>query len=96
MPTPTREGQAQPAPAPAPPPREPEPSPPAPEPASARTRHADRVKAFVEAEQQQRAARRQELLRDYGTRNSAENERDAAIERDQRNQHDRGRGGRER
>ena len=73
MPTPTREGQAQPAPAPAPPPREPEPSPPAPEPASARTRHADRVKAFVEAEQQQRAARRQELLRDYGQRNSCRN-----------------------
>ncbi len=96
MPTPTREGQAQPAPAPAPPPREPEPSPPAPEPASARTRHADRVKAFVEAEQQQRAARRQELLRDYGREIPAETEKDAAIERDQRNQHDRGRGGRER
>ena len=79
-----------------PPPREPEPPPPAPEPASARTRHAERVQAFVEAERQQRAARRQELLRDYGREVPQENERDAAIERDQRNQHDRGRGGRER
>ena len=78
------------------PPREPEPPPPAPEPVSARTRHADRVKAFVEAERQERAARRQELLRDYGREVPQENERDAAIERDQRNQHDRGRGGRER
>ena len=62
-PTPTKEGQAPPAPAA---PREPEPSPPAPEPASARMRHAERVAAFVEAEREQRAARRQELLRDYG------------------------------
>ena len=85
MPTPTREGQAPPA--PAQPPREAEPSPPAPEPASARMRHAER---------QQRAARRQELLRDYGREVPQENERDAAIERDQRHQHDRGRGGRER
>jgi cytidylate kinase len=59
-------------------------------------RHADRVKAFVEAERQERAARRQELLRDYGREVPQETERDAAIERDQRNQHDRGRGGRER
>ena len=78
------------------PPREPEPPPPAPEPASARMRHAERVKAFVEAERQQRAERRQELLRDYGREVPQENERDAAIERDQRHQHDRGRGGRER
>jgi hypothetical protein len=78
------------------PPREPEPSPPAPEPASARMRHAERVAAFVEAERQQRAARRQELLRDYGREVPQENERDAAIERDQRQQRDRGRGGRER
>ena len=78
-----------------PPPREPEPSPPAPEPVSARTRHAERVKAFVEAERQQRAARRQELLRDYGREVPQENERDAAIEHDQSNR-DRGRGGRER
>ncbi len=96
MPTPTKGGQAPPAPAPAPPPREPEPPPPAPEPVSARTRHAERVAAFVEAERQQRAARRQELLRDYGREVPQENERDAAIERDQRQQHDRGRGGRER
>jgi hypothetical protein len=91
-PTPIKEGQAPPAPAP----REPEPSPPAPEPVSARTRHAERVAAFVEAERQQRAARRQELLRDYGREVPQENERDAAIERDQSNQRDRGRGGRER
>ena len=91
-PTPTKAGQATPAPAP----REPEPSPPAPEPVSARTRHAERVAAFVEAERQERAARRQELLRDYGREVPQENERDAAIERDQRNQRDRGRGGRER
>ena len=78
-----------------PPPREPEPSPPAPEPVSARTRHAERVAAFVEAERQQRAARRQELLRDYGREVPQENDRDAAIERDQHNR-DRGRGGRER
>ncbi len=78
-----------------PPPREPEPPPPAPEPASARKRHADRVKAFVEAERQERAARRQELLRDYGREIPQEGERDAAIERDQHNR-DRGRGGRER
>jgi len=78
------------------PPREPEPSPPAPEPASARMRHAERVAAFVEAEREERAARRQALLRDYGREIPAETEKDAAIERDQRNQHDRGRGGRER
>ena len=54
------------------------------------------LQAFVEAERQQRAARRQELLRDYGREVPQENERDAAIERDQRHQHDRGRGGRER
>ena len=48
-------------------------------------RHADRVKAFVEAERQQRAARRQELLRDYGREIPQESERDAAIERDQHN-----------
>jgi hypothetical protein len=95
-PTPTKAGQAPPTPAPAPPQREPEPSPPAPEPASARMRHAERVAAFVEAERQQRAARRQELLRDYGREVPQENERDAAIERDQRQQRDRGRGGRER
>ena len=76
-------------------PAEPEPAPPAPEPASARTSHADRVKAFVEAERQERAARRQELLRDYGREVPQETERDAAIERDQHNR-DRGRGGRER
>ena len=63
---------------------------------SARQRHADRVKAFVEAEREERAARRQELLRDYGREVPQENERGAAIERDQRHQHDRGRGGRER
>ena len=89
VPTPTREGQPQPAPAP----REPEPPPPVPEPQ--RMSHADRVKAFVEAERQQRAARRQELLRDYGREIPQESERDAAIERDQHNR-DRGRGGRER
>ena len=66
-------------------PAEPEPAPPAPEPASARTSHADRVKAFVEAERQERAARRQELLRDYGREVPQETERDAAIERDQHN-----------
>ena len=93
-PTPTKEGQAPPA-APTPPPREAEPPPPAPEPSSARQRHAERVKAFVEAERQQRAARRQELLRDYGREIPAETEKDAAIERDQSNR-DRGRGGRER
>ncbi len=94
-PTPTREGQAPPAPAPAPPPpREAEPAHPAPEPQ--RTSHADRMKAYLEAERQERAARRQELLRDYGREIPQENERDAAIERDQRHQHDRGRGGRER
>jgi hypothetical protein len=59
-------------------------------------RHAERVAAFVEAEREQRAARRQELLRDYGREVPQENERDAAIERDQRQQRDRGRGGRER
>ena len=53
------------------------------------------MKAFVEAERQQRAARRQELLRDYGREIPAETEKDAAIERDQSNR-DRGRGGRER
>jgi hypothetical protein len=93
-PTPTKEGQATPAPTPAPP-REAEPAPPAPEPASARQRHAERVKAFVEAEREERAARRQALLRDYGREIPQESERDAAIERDQSNR-DRGRGGRER
>ena len=88
--TPTKQGQAPPAPAP----REPEPPPPAPEPKAPR-RYAN-IEAFLEAERQQRAARRQELLRDYGREVPQENERDAAIERDQRNQHDRGRGGRER
>jgi hypothetical protein len=98
MPIQTKEWQPPPAPTPAPPPREPEPLPPAPEPAPEpkRMSHAERVKAFVEAEQQQRAARRQELLRDYGREVPQENERDAAIERDKNNQHDRGRGGRER
>ena len=93
MPTPTREGQAPPA--PRPPPRE-------------RSLHHPRrsqrrrrvvmptFEAFLEAERQQRAARRQELLRDYGREVPQENERDAAIERDQRNRRDRGRGGRER
>ena len=90
MPTPTKEGQAPPAPAP----REPEPPSSAPEPKASR-RYAN-IEAFLEAERQGRAARRQELLRDYGREIPQENERDAAIERDQRNQHDRGRGGRER
>jgi hypothetical protein len=89
VPTPTKEGQAPPA----PPPREAE-STPAPEPKQ--TSHADMVAAFVEAERRERATRRQELLRDYGREVPQEQERDAAIERDQRNQHDRGRGGRER
>ena len=81
-----------------PPPREPEPPPPAPEPAPEpkRTRRYANIEAFLEAERQGRAARRQELLRDYGREVPQETERDAAIERDQRNQHDRGRGGRER
>ena len=90
VPTPTKEGQAPPAPVP----REPEPPPPAPEPKALR-RYAN-IEAFLEAEREQRAARRQELLRDYGREIPQESERDAAIERDQRNQHDRGRGGRER
>ena len=77
-----------------PPPREPEPPPPAPEPKASR-RYAN-IEAFLEAEREQRAARRQELLRDYGREIPQESERDAAIERDQRHQHDRGRGGRER
>ena len=46
----------------------------------------------VKREEEQKSARRQELLRDYSREVTPENERDAAIERDQRN---RG-GGRER
>ncbi len=45
-------------------------------------------------DQETRSTRRQELLRDYGREVPQENERDAAIERDQRQQRDRG--GRER
>ena len=99
-PMPTREGQefsyakaTEDRPTPSPP-REAEPPSPAPEPKASR-RYAN-IEAFLEAERQERATRRQELLRDYGREVPQENERDAAIERDQRNQHDRGRGGRER
>jgi len=45
----------------------------------------------VQRDEQQKSARRQELLRDYGREVTQETERDAAIERDQRS-----RGGRER